>query len=97
MRSPVPQPRMIWAVGINYRDHTAETGRELPAAPTLFAKAPGSTIGPGEPIVVPPHVKQPDYEGELTVVIGRQREGRAARARARLRRRAHDRARRVGA
>jgi 2-keto-4-pentenoate hydratase/2-oxohepta-3-ene-1,7-dioic acid hydratase in catechol pathway len=70
MRSPVPQPRMIWAVGLNYRDHVAETGRPLPTAPTLFAKAPGSVIGPDAPIVIPPHVTQPDYEGELAVVIG---------------------------
>jgi 2-keto-4-pentenoate hydratase/2-oxohepta-3-ene-1,7-dioic acid hydratase in catechol pathway len=61
---------MIWAVGINYRDHAAETGRELPPAPTLFAKAPGSVIGPDMPIVIPRHVTQPDYEGELAVVIG---------------------------
>ena len=61
---------MIWAVGINYRDHAAETGRELPAAPTLFAKSPGSVIGPDLPIVIPRHVTQPDYEGELAVVIG---------------------------
>jgi 2-keto-4-pentenoate hydratase/2-oxohepta-3-ene-1,7-dioic acid hydratase in catechol pathway len=70
MRSPVPAPRMIWAVGINYRDHAAETGRDLPPAPTLFAKAPGSVIGPDMPIVIPRHVTQPDYEGELAVVIG---------------------------
>jgi 5-carboxymethyl-2-hydroxymuconate isomerase len=62
---------MIWAVGLNYRDHAAETGRPPPEAPTLFAKAPNSVIGPDEPIVVPPHVQQPDYEGELAVVIGR--------------------------
>ena len=61
---------MIWAVGINYRDHAAETGVSLPAAPTLFAKSPGSVIGPDAPIVIPPHVTQPDYEGELAVVIG---------------------------
>ena len=61
---------MIWAVGINYRDHAAETGRELPVAPTLFAKSPGSVIGPDLPIVIPRHVTQPDYEGELAVVIG---------------------------
>jgi 2-keto-4-pentenoate hydratase/2-oxohepta-3-ene-1,7-dioic acid hydratase in catechol pathway len=62
---------MIWAVGLNYRDHAAETGRPPPEAPTLFAKAPNSVIGPDEPIVIPPHVTQPDYEGELAVVIGR--------------------------
>jgi 2-keto-4-pentenoate hydratase/2-oxohepta-3-ene-1,7-dioic acid hydratase in catechol pathway len=63
---------MIWAVGLNYRDHAAETGRPPPEAPTLFAKAPTSVIGPDEPIVVPAHVTQPDYEGELAVVIGRE-------------------------
>ncbi len=61
---------MIWAVGINYRDHAAETGKALPTAPTLFAKAPGSVIGSDAPIVIPRHVTQPDYEGELAVVIG---------------------------
>jgi 2-keto-4-pentenoate hydratase/2-oxohepta-3-ene-1,7-dioic acid hydratase in catechol pathway len=61
---------MVWAVGINYRDHAAETGHDLPPAPTLFAKAPGSVIGPDAPIVIPRHVTQPDYEGELAVVIG---------------------------
>lgn len=71
MRSPVPKPRVIWGVGLNYRDHAAETGRPLPEAPTLFVKSPGSVIAPGEPIVVPPHVTQPDYEGELAVVVGR--------------------------
>jgi 2-keto-4-pentenoate hydratase/2-oxohepta-3-ene-1,7-dioic acid hydratase in catechol pathway len=61
---------MIWAVGLNYRDHAAETGRPAPDAPTLFAKSPGAVIGPDAPIVIPPHVTQPDYEGELAVVIG---------------------------
>jgi 2-keto-4-pentenoate hydratase/2-oxohepta-3-ene-1,7-dioic acid hydratase in catechol pathway len=72
MRSPIPNPRVIWGVGLNYRDHAAETGRPLPTAPTLFVKSPSSVIAPGEPIVVPPHVTQPDYEGELAVVIGRR-------------------------
>ena len=72
MRSPVQTPRMIWGVGLNYRDHAAETGRPLPEAPTLFVKSPSAVIGPGDPIVVPAHVTQPDYEGELAVVIGRR-------------------------
>jgi 2-keto-4-pentenoate hydratase/2-oxohepta-3-ene-1,7-dioic acid hydratase in catechol pathway len=63
---------MIWGVGLNYRDHAAETGRPLPEAPTLFVKSPSSVIAPGDPIVVPAHVTQPDYEGELAVVIGRR-------------------------
>jgi 2-keto-4-pentenoate hydratase/2-oxohepta-3-ene-1,7-dioic acid hydratase in catechol pathway len=71
VRSPVPPARVIWGVGLNYRDHAAETGRPLPEAPTLFVKSPSAVIGLGAPIVVPPHVTQPDYEGELAVVIGR--------------------------
>ena len=71
MRTSVPQPRMIWAVGLNYRDHIEETGREMPAVPTLFVKSPSSVIAHEQPIVIPPHVTQPDYEGELAVVIGR--------------------------
>ncbi len=71
MREPVPSPRMIWGVGLNYRDHAAETGRPLPEVPTLFVKSRSAVIGHGEPIVVPHHVTQPDYEGELAVVIGR--------------------------
>src|ERR1700749_5019676 len=63
--------RMNWAVGLNYRDHAAETGRDVPSAPTLFAKSPGSLIAHEAPIVIPPHVEQPDYEGEVAVVIGR--------------------------
>lgn len=66
----VPVPRMVWGVGLNYRDHAAETGRPLPDFPTLFVKSPGAVIGPGTPIVVPLHVTQPDYEGELAIVIG---------------------------
>jgi acylpyruvate hydrolase len=67
----VPQPRMVWAVGLNYRAHAAETGRPLPEFPTLFVKSPGSVIAHEQDIVVPPHVREPDYEGEVAVVIGR--------------------------
>jgi acylpyruvate hydrolase len=66
----VPHPRTVWAVGLNYRAHAAETGRPLPEFPTLFVKAPGSLAGHDAPIVVPPHVREPDYEGEVAVVIG---------------------------
>lgn len=70
--APVPRPRMVWAIGLNYRDHVAETGGSLPEVPTVFVKSPGAVIGPDEAIVVPPHVTQPDYEGEVAVVIGRR-------------------------
>lgn len=65
------RPRAIWGVGLNYRGHIAETGRDLPSVPTIFMKSPGSLIGHGDTIVVPPHVSEPDYEGEVALVIGR--------------------------
>jgi 2-keto-4-pentenoate hydratase/2-oxohepta-3-ene-1,7-dioic acid hydratase in catechol pathway len=72
VREPVRPPDVIWAVGLNYRAHATETGRPLPEFPTLFTKSPRSVIGPDEPIVIPPHVREPDYEGELAVVMGRR-------------------------
>lgn len=68
---PVPRPPMIWAIGLNYRDHIAEQGAEVPSVPTVFVKSPRAVIGHEAPIVVPPHVTRPDYEGEVAVVIGR--------------------------
>ena len=67
---PVDNLRMVWAIGLNYRDHAAETGAPLPPEPVVFVKSTGSVVGHGADILVPPHVTQPDYEGELAVVIG---------------------------
>jgi 2-keto-4-pentenoate hydratase/2-oxohepta-3-ene-1,7-dioic acid hydratase in catechol pathway len=67
---PVGGLRMVWAIGLNYRDHAAETGTPIPAEPVVFVKATGSVVGHGADILIPPHVTQPDYEGELAVVIG---------------------------
>ncbi len=69
---PVDQLRMVWAIGLNYRDHAAETGAPLPSEPVVFVKSTGSVVGHGADILIPPHVTQPDYEGELAVVIGRR-------------------------
>ena len=67
---PIERPGKIVCVGLNYRDHAEEQGAELPDRPLLFAKFPTSLIGPGEPIVIPPLVAEPDYEAELAVLIG---------------------------
>jgi 2-keto-4-pentenoate hydratase/2-oxohepta-3-ene-1,7-dioic acid hydratase in catechol pathway len=69
---PVDGVRMVWAIGLNYRDHAAETGTPIPTEPVVFVKSTGSVVGHGADILVPPHVTQPDYEGELAVVIGRR-------------------------
>jgi 2-keto-4-pentenoate hydratase/2-oxohepta-3-ene-1,7-dioic acid hydratase in catechol pathway len=67
---PIPRPGKIVCVGLNYKDHAAEQGVDLPAAPLFFAKFTTSLIGPGEPIVIPPIVQKCDYEAELGVVLG---------------------------
>lgn len=66
------QPSKIVAVGLNYRDHAAELGFEIPKVPLLFIKAPTTVIGHGESIVYPPQSVRVEYEAELAVVIGRK-------------------------
>jgi acylpyruvate hydrolase len=67
----VPKPPKIVCLGMNYRSHIEEMGREAPH-PTLFAKYARSLIGPGDPIVLPPESDQVDWEVELAFVIGRE-------------------------
>src|SRR5205814_10286141 len=59
-----------WATGLNIRDHAVETGAPTPTEPVVCVKSTGSIVGHGADILIPPHVTQPDYEGELAVVIG---------------------------
>ncbi|MPZ95168.1 MAG: 2-hydroxyhepta-2,4-diene-1,7-dioate isomerase [Propionibacteriales bacterium] len=66
----VPRPGKIICVGLNYRNHILEMGRDLPEAPTLFAKYADSLVGARDDIVLPPESDQVDWEAELAVVIG---------------------------
>ena len=66
----VPQPSKIICVGLNYRAHILETGRELPEYPTLFAKFAGTLLGPRDDLVLPAVSERVDWEVELGVVIG---------------------------
>jgi acylpyruvate hydrolase len=77
----VPAPGKIVCVGLNYRTHILEMGRELPEYPTLFAKYPEALIGPRDVIRLPAESTEVDWEGELAVVIG-QRVRRANRTQA---------------
>jgi 2-keto-4-pentenoate hydratase/2-oxohepta-3-ene-1,7-dioic acid hydratase in catechol pathway len=72
---PIDRPGKIICVGLNYRDHAAEAGLDVPQRPVLFAKWPTALIGPDMPIVVPPISREIDYEAELGVVIGRRVRG----------------------
>ena len=69
---PIADPGKIICIGLNYRAHAAESNREVPAYPTLFAKYSNSLVGPDDCVQVPPiEDPQVDFEGELAVVIGR--------------------------
>lgn len=68
--APVPRPPKLICVGLNYRDHAAETKLEIPKEPTIFTKFSNIVIGPGAPIVLPKNSRKPDYEAEFMFVIG---------------------------
>lgn len=70
--APIPRPGKILCVGLNYRDHAAESQAAIPEYPTIFAKYANTVVGPRAPIVLPRVTSQVDYEGELGVVIGRR-------------------------
>jgi 2-keto-4-pentenoate hydratase/2-oxohepta-3-ene-1,7-dioic acid hydratase in catechol pathway len=67
----IPDPDKIICVGLNYRDHVAETGKAVTEKPALFARFAGSQVGHLQPLVKPAISDEFDYEGELAVVIGK--------------------------
>ncbi|HEY0759376.1 MAG TPA: fumarylacetoacetate hydrolase family protein [Acidisarcina sp.] len=70
--APIQRPGKILCVGLNYRDHAIESKMELPAVPAVFTKFTNALIGSGERIVIPGMTREPDYEAELAIVIGRR-------------------------
>jgi 2-keto-4-pentenoate hydratase/2-oxohepta-3-ene-1,7-dioic acid hydratase in catechol pathway len=68
------EPAAILCAGLNYRRHAEETKARIPEYPVLFMKMPGSTQNPGDPILLPRHLRsdEVDYECELAVVIGKK-------------------------
>lgn len=71
--APVQSPGKVVCVGLNYADHAAEGGRDVPETPVLFAKFPSAVIGPSQEIEWNPEAtEQVDYEAELVVVIGKR-------------------------
>jgi 2-keto-4-pentenoate hydratase/2-oxohepta-3-ene-1,7-dioic acid hydratase in catechol pathway len=67
---PVPAPRQVFAVGLNYQDHAEEGGLGVPDEPMIFTKFPASVTGPFADIELPSDAV--DFEAELVVVIGRR-------------------------
>ncbi len=72
IEAPILRPPKILAVGLNYKDHIAETGRDTPEFPMIFNKQSTSVTGPASVIHLPHVSDKLDYEGELAIVIGRR-------------------------
>lgn len=70
IHAPIARPGKVIGIGLNYEDHAAETGADIPEKPIVFAKYPNTVVGHGEPIRIPPITEQVDYEAELAVIIG---------------------------
>jgi 2-keto-4-pentenoate hydratase/2-oxohepta-3-ene-1,7-dioic acid hydratase in catechol pathway len=70
--APIARPHQILGIGLNYRDHAAETGQAVPSEPILFNKSPNSLIGPDDDVRIPRGSTKPDWEVELGIVVGRR-------------------------
>jgi 2,4-didehydro-3-deoxy-L-rhamnonate hydrolase len=68
---PVCRPSKIVCIGLNFRDHAAETGADIPAEPVIFFKASSALCGPDDPLVIPRGATKVDWEVELAFVVGR--------------------------
>ncbi|SHN04849.1 fumarylacetoacetate hydrolase family protein [Actinacidiphila paucisporea] len=69
--APVARPGKVVCIGLNYRDHAAETATAVPAEPVVFMKASNTVVGPDDTVLIPRGSAKTDYEVELAVVIGR--------------------------
>ncbi|MEV0226811.1 fumarylacetoacetate hydrolase family protein [Streptomyces sp. NPDC050704] len=69
--APIARPGKIVCIGLNYRDHAAETGAEVPTRPVVFLKAPYTVVGPEDEVLVPRGSTKTDYEVELAVIVGK--------------------------
>jgi 2-keto-4-pentenoate hydratase/2-oxohepta-3-ene-1,7-dioic acid hydratase in catechol pathway len=69
--APLQHRPRIFGIGLNYREHAAESKMQVQSVPTVFMKLASSITGPDTDVLLPPEATQPDYEAELGVVIGK--------------------------
>ncbi|GAA3880710.1 fumarylacetoacetate hydrolase family protein [Streptomyces lacrimifluminis] len=70
--APIARPHQILCIGLNYRDHAAESGMAVPDEPILFTKSPNTLVGPNDDVRIPRGSTRTDWEVELGIVIGRR-------------------------
>jgi len=78
LHAPVHDPHKIICLGLNYRDHAAESGAPIPKEPILFSKYATTLVGTEQAIVLPPVSSEVDYEAELVIVVGKAGRPRTA-------------------
>src|SRR5882757_6003202 len=70
--APISSVGKFVCIGLNYRDHAAESGMPIPSEPVVFMKATSAICGPEDVVLLPPNARKADWEVELGVVIGRE-------------------------
>ena len=70
--APIARPHQILCIGLNFSDHAAETGQQVPVEPILFTKSPNTLIGPNDEVRKPRGSTKLDWEIELGIVIGKR-------------------------
>ncbi|MFF1876142.1 fumarylacetoacetate hydrolase family protein, partial [Kitasatospora herbaricolor] len=66
--SPIARPGQVWCIGVNYRDHAAESDLAVPDEPLVFGKASHTVVGPNDEVFIPRGSEKTDWEVELGVV-----------------------------
>ncbi len=69
---PVALPEKVICIGLNYRDHAAESGMQIPKEPIIFSKFTNALCGASGPVLIPANSSQVDYEAELAVIVGKR-------------------------
>src|SRR5262245_4494018 len=69
---PIARPSKIVCIGLNFRDHAAESGMDIPREPVIFLKATTSLAGPNDPVVIPRNASKVDWEVELAAVVSQR-------------------------
>lgn len=70
--APFARPSKIVCIGLNYKDHAAETGAAIPAEPIIFMKSTTALVGPNDKVVIPKNSVKTDWEVEFGIVIGKK-------------------------
>lgn len=70
--APIARPGKVICIGLNYSDHAAESGMDIPGEPVIFMKASNTVVGPNDAVHIPRGSTKTDWEVELGIVLGKE-------------------------